>query len=185
MPTVALKDASFKEFLSANLHEFLMRSSCGKFFKRDIVTDLRFDGRIKMAEDTVFVVNYLAKIHSMFFSDNTIYVYRKLSPALFHIKYNVTPNEGVYTLSQLVHAYKKLDIKSMQFERTCFFVTSVCTRYLHGNPKLWYQNPDVVWIYRRIKSSLGWKFRIKYELLSIPLINRIAGILRDKMKNYQ
>lgn len=177
------RDASAKEFLSKVLHEFYMCSSCGKFFRRNIISNLRFDERIRMSEDAVFMLNFLSKIHSVYVSDCLFYACRMLPPALFPIKYNLTPSEGVYLLSQLVSAYKKLGFGSTEFERTIFFVSSVCMRNLNGNPKLWYQNTDVIWIYERIKNTLGWKFRIKYRLQSIPLINRAACWLRDYLEN--
>lgn len=55
--------------------------SCGKLFRRSIITQnsLRFDTRMKMCEDTCFLMQYLTHVDKIILSDSSLYRYRILS----------------------------------------------------------------------------------------------------------
>lgn len=55
--------------------------SCGKLFRRSIISRnaLRFDTRMKMCEDTCFLMQYLVHVDKIILSDSSLYKYRILS----------------------------------------------------------------------------------------------------------
>lgn len=65
--------------------------SCGKLFRRAIILQngLRFDIRMKMYEDTCFLIQYLTYVDEIILSDFSLYRYRRSSePSKYAADYN-------------------------------------------------------------------------------------------------
>ena len=173
-------EASLRDFYSLNLNTILLRNPWSKIFRRNLIGALRFDKKIRVGEDTVFVMKYLLNVKSCRVSDKLFYAYRVYNISFFS-KYNLGISESIYILSQLLEAYDKLNVYSLDFEKWMLLdYRLMCRKELDKHPRQWYKNPIVKSIYNRIKRRMGWKFRIRYALLSMPLFIRMSNFIKDK-----
>ena len=175
---LTLNDSKFKgELLFDGIAVSSFTSRKKQLFKKNNIGNLRFDAQIRFGEDTIFVLNYLGRIHSCYISDKLFYIYHPSQLATFS-KYKLSINEFFYILHRILETYRESDMHSMDFEKRIFYWFSL----YRGNLKekdlyLWYKNPDVLWMYKRLKKSFGWEYRIKYNLMSIPIVARIKRFM--------
>lgn len=104
--------------LSSILDDTPMRSPWDKLFKRKIIKEysLYFDSSIRIAEDAVFVQNYLLHCNTIAFQSGIPYHYRIEPDNNSCFKYSLSSNEYMYTLHMTLQAYKKI---SEHFKFTC------------------------------------------------------------------
>ena len=168
-------------FYAQNLRHVIFNVVWGKFFKRDLIKNLRFDIRMRIGEDTLFMMKYLNRIKKCAFIDNVLYKYN--IPMEFTNKYKQSINDSIYCLSNIFFAYKKLNIKSKEFEVGVFTDYKLfCQDYIYREPMLWYNNILIKNIYKEIKSSLPIKYKISYTLMSYRIINKVAVFIRKFVK---
>lgn len=178
LPNDVLADvSSLKRFYAAHLHTTLRSPWC-KLFKRVLIGYLRFDEHMRVGEDHVFVMKYLVNVNSCMVSDKLFYSYREYDTPFFS-KYSLSVKESVYALSQLFKAYMDLNVYSLYFEKWMFLdYRFMCRKELDKHPNLWYNDPDVKFVYNRIKKEMGLNFRVRYRLLSMPIIIRLNNIFK-------
>ena len=177
-----LNTQSLKRFYSLNLHTAILRTPWGKFFRKELIGNLRFNESIRVGEDTLFVIDYSIRVCSCKILDKVSYAYREYGVSFFS-KYNLSVEEAIYTLTLLFDTYKKLDVYSVLFEKWIFLdYRLMCRESLNKRPSLWYDNAEVKRLYERIKKDLGWTFRIKYRLLSIPLFIQMNNIIKSNLR---
>lgn len=175
--SLCVESRDLRAFIESNLHKDCLCTPWSKLFKKNNIGNLRFDAQIRFGEDTIFVLNYLGRIHSCYISDRLFYIYHPSQLATFS-KYKLSINEFFYILHRILETYRESDMHSMDFEKRIFYWFSL----YRGNLKekdlyLWYKNPDVLWMYKRLKKSFGWEYRIKYNLMSIPIVARIKRFM--------
>lgn len=103
-------DKQFKICLPSILDETPMRSPWVKLFKLDIIKrhNLHFDPLIRIAEDAVFVQNYLLFCHTISFQEGTSYHYRVGNGQNSCFKFSLSPDEYIYTLRIALQTYAKI-----------------------------------------------------------------------------
>lgn len=169
-----------KLFYESFLHVTILKVLWSKFFKREIISDLRFDTKIRVGEDYLFMLNYLQRIQSCRVDQTFFYVYTNHDIDFFS-KYQQNIDSSVYTLSKLFSAYKLLKVKSTLFEVNLFYdYKRLCQGAINRQPDLWFQNEQVKHIYDEIKKSLGVIFRIKYYLLSSSVFSKVNVFFTEK-----
>lgn len=172
-----------KNFIEFNLHRYYLCTPWSKLFKRTNIGNLRFDVQIRFGEDTIFVLKYLSRMHSCYITDTLFYVYHP-SPLATFSKYKLSANEFFYTLHQILEAYRSLGVHSIDFEKRIFYLFSLYRQNLKERDLyLWYKNPEVLWLYKRLKDSFEWNFRIRYKLMSIPIVAKIKRLVANSTAN--
>lgn len=159
------------------IYKGFFRTVWSKLFKKSIINNLRFDEAISIGEDHLFLLNYLCKIEACRFVDKPFYVHRSFD-FLFK-KYQIEISKAIYIMSSLFSVYDKLNVKNKNFEIDVFCeYKSFCQKYVDKNPELWYNNPFVKKIYRRVKSNLRISYRIRYKLMSFLFFSKMRNLLK-------
>lgn len=169
-------------FISQHINSNIIKAPWGKFFKKEIIQDLRFDKKIKCGEDLLFNLNYLISTQSCYIKHQAAYVYNKEN-TIFFSKYQQSIDESIYTLTKIYKAYKKINLTIPNFERNLFFdYKTLCQEEINLYPTRWYNNARIRHVYSQVKQHMGYKFRIRYLILRNQIVSRIWG--RIKIKFY-
>ena len=76
-----------------------------KFYKKELIQDIRFDTNMKIGEDSHFVFRYLCNIKTMgYLGSNAHYVLR-LSEQESNVKYSSSIDYSIDSLRKLFQAY--------------------------------------------------------------------------------
>lgn len=152
-------------YLSENIIELIFRVPWSKFFKKKIISELRFDESIPIGEDTIFVLNYLSACKTMRICAGKFYVWRN-DLLLYKEKYGLTIEKSTYILFNIYNAYKHLDIKSPSFMKMIYtFYRYLCEDEIKTNTLLWYRNSFVLSVWNEIKYLFPLAYRCKFFLL--------------------
>ncbi len=163
-PMQAIEHYDVKKMLEKYLCFEIFRTPWAKFFRREIIGNLRFDTRITIGEDTLFSLQYLRNCRSISYSDIAYYVWLKSSVPT-NVKYKLNVKEAVYIVSQLYCSYKMLKTRSIEFERFVYeFYRWLCGEDLKQNAKLWYGDKIISSLWNDIKSLYCIKSRILFFL---------------------
>lgn len=166
-------------FLSKNIDLPIFRVVWGKLFKTELCKGLYFDTKMKIGEDTLFMMEYLSKIKSFKIVETFVYIYNM--PENFILKYSHDIKSSIYCLDRIFSSYAKLAIRSKTFERTMFFDYKLfCQMDIYKNVKLWYDNVKVKKIYNQIKDVFPLHYRILYNLMSYPYISKLVNMFRNR-----
>ena len=159
----------FQSFLAHNLVCHIMRTPWGKFFKRNLIGKIRYDERMKVGEDTVFVHNYLLHCKSIAVVDNITYYYFD-SDDNVSIKYSMSPQESLDHLKIIIEHFRKLNVKSPLFDLFVFrFFLSLCQNLIDGKPKIWYGDNFITSLIFSFRKQISIKELIKLLLMRFPL----------------
>lgn len=100
--TVTNRD-NINGFLSQHILFHIMMTPWGKFFKRDIIGDLKFDEKQKIGEDVIFVHQYLLNCTSISVVNDSTYCYNNTeNPG---IKYGMEPEQSLIHLKNIISNY--------------------------------------------------------------------------------
>lgn len=129
-----------RQFLSRHIHEGIFRTVWSKLFKRELIGNLRFDERISIGEDHLFLLEYLIHTRSISIADKPFYIYNEPNLPLAE-KYQINVEVAIYILSRLISVYKKLGIQSLPFEKDLFCdYKAFCQHDIYKKPAVWYKN---------------------------------------------
>lgn len=169
-----------KYFYENNVYKQILKVPWSKLYRTKKIGRLRFDTNIRVGEDFLFNLQFLLKIQSCKLYSKVFYMYNE-NEVFFYKKYQMSVNDSIYVMSRLFYAYRLLNIKSSNFERWLFLdYRNLCIDDIYKNPVLWYKNYKVKVIYNYVKPVLGLEYKLKYKLLSIPLVS----YLNNKLKWY-
>ena len=87
-------DKLFITFMEKNAHKDIMRMVAAKFLLRDIIdqNNIRFNTKIRLGEDTLFMQEYYSYIHSLAVCNSSCYIYYR-SDAWGEVKYKLDKSE--------------------------------------------------------------------------------------------
>lgn len=177
-PQKVLSEEKKRGFLEHNLLWHIMRTPWGKFFKRDLIASIRFDEGMKVGEDTVFVHDYLLHCTNIAVVDSTTYYYFD-SDDHVNVKYSMSPQESLDHLKKIIEHYRKLNVKSPQFEFFEFrFFLSLCQDLMERKSRLWYGDNFITYLICSFRKVMGKKDFLKLILMRIP------WFYNWKMKDY-
>jgi len=160
----------FSTFLAQNLQTLLLRGAVGKFFARHIIEGITFDRLLKTAEDTLFNLLCYQKVKTYAVSTLSTYMYFKPTATQQAKKYNMSTEQGLYTLSQVMKAYNRLRIRCKKFERLLYRYLMKLTKQERTNchnPAKWFRNKTAFRIFWKYQSAFDIKFCIKYGLSAL------------------
>lgn len=141
----------------------LLRGPVFKFYKRDIVGDLRFLTDMVIGEDAYFVFKYLAKCESFNLLDDGFYMIRK-NENPYEIRYSMDVLNAANSLNHLYDAFSSLREAhsvnpSLFLPYLSFFKLLSKEDWCH-HPKNWYKNPIVNSLYNQIWPFLSYKQKV-------------------------
>lgn len=157
-------------YLSSNLRKEEFLSSCGKFFRRDILKSQHFLLHQALGEDTIFVQEYLNKCSSLVLLAFSLYYYSD-SDISFCKKYKMHIDDAKEQLMNIYNAYLQLGIECQEFvsfELELF--RKVCANEILNDSKLWYCDNRIQDVYNSCRNFLGIKGRIKYTIFKMPIV---------------
>lgn len=164
-------------FFSHNINASTFRVVWGKLFRKSLCKGLLFDTNMNVGEDTLFVMQYLARIESCRIIGDIIYTYNL--PNNFITKYKLDITKSIYCLDKIYSSYKMLGVHSKFFEQTIFFDYKLfCQKNIYSNVDLWYKDTRIRDIYNQIKNSFSIKYRILYTLMSYQYISNLVSRFR-------
>ena len=82
------KKGSITHFISNNIYNTIFRGPCAKFYKKELIKDIRFDINMKVGEDSHFVFRYLCNIKSIRYIGNEANYIIRLSEQKSNVKYS-------------------------------------------------------------------------------------------------
>lgn len=167
-----------QSFLSRYIHEGTFRTVWSKLFRKKLIGKIRFDERISIGEDHLFLLEYLAHTRSISIADKPFYIYNE--PVLpLAKKYQVKVEDSIYILSGLISVYRKLDIQSRPLEKDLFCdYKAFCQQDIYRNPSAWYGSTLVKQFYKDIRGKLPRGYRMRYNLLAVPFLMRLRNFIR-------
>lgn len=169
-PVPSTSDAgAIRSYLAEYLHQNIMRTPWGKFFRRDIIKDLRFPKGQKIGEDSVFVFNALARIKSIKTVGDVFYMWRT-HKEFFIEKYQMPVDTAIQYLVNELKAYRNIGVSSPHLEMTLY-----CTFFALSEKSIklqrwkWFSRPAIINIWESIdfdyKNIHRKKFK-KYRCLT-------------------
>lgn len=162
-----LSGQEMTDFIKERHYTKVLKVIWGKVFTRKLIGDLRFDERIPLGEDFLFLLTYLQRTRSLALSSELLYEYT-CSIMFFGDKYRLSADVSAYAMRRLYDAYESLGIRSDRFEAWLFFDhRMLCRRAATENPSAWYRNSDVAYVFPRVRHALSRGYMIRYWLLSL------------------
>ena len=137
----------------------IFRGPCAKFFRRDIIGQIRFPVDMKVGEDTCFVFHYLARTKSFSIAPDSTYLVRNIEEINHITKYSLSIDYALQSLSQILDAFEQmrqhLNINRHTFYWYVAYFKSVSRPEWKSNPNLWYKNPRVRKLYKYVWPDLS------------------------------
>ena len=158
-------------FISKNIDNMLLRGPWAKFYKKELIKDLRFDINMKIGEDSHFVFRYLCNIKTMnYLGSNAHYVLR-LSEQESNVKYSSSIDYSIDSLRKLFQAYCQLQtiypITNKGFVSYLGYFKLICRDERDKNPRKWWKNKYVKEMYQFTWKYLSLSQKVKYFILSM------------------
>ena len=165
-----IEKENIKPFFNTYLTTAILRGPCAKFYKRELLKDIRFDESMKVAEDTLFVHHYLLKCERIYCLHKGRYVVN-LADVGAEVKYKSTTEYAVQSLNKLFSSFKAIvelwGINKFLFNSYLVYFKAVSREDWKKNPSKWYRNPDVRNMYGYIWDSLPLKNKVKYKVVQL------------------
>lgn len=171
-----VKDISNKtSFFYNDINNNSIKYICSKIYRRDTLGNIKFDSNIRFSEDTLFNLTYISKCVTIRPIFHPFYIYYK-DDIIFWNKYEHSITESVYSLKILHTAYMNSNLYCPQIAIDIFFnFKRLCQNDINKAPSLWYNNNVVKTVYNTIKHHLGWKQRLHYCIMSIPILFKLKS----------
>ena len=162
-------------FLEQNLNSFLFRVPWAKFYKKNIIqkNNIRFNEKLFLAEDTIFVINYLQHCKQIEIIATSFYLHLKNTN---FFKYPLKTDYSLMYLEIFWNSYRKLPYKSTKLVNTIYHTFWDCTtdKKEKKNYNKWYANPYVIKLLRISHYRKGIRNHIiYYKLCILSLIKRL------------
>ncbi len=171
-----------KLIISQHLNSILLMSPWAKLFRHSLIGDLRFNEKMRLAEDALFVYQYLHKTTSIFVTPEKAaeksYLYEY--PAIgLSCKYNLSVKEAVYGLIEINNAYEQLNICCPNIEvdlPRSFY--RYCLSDIKAHGKYWFRDPQIKKICIRKSRYHHILTRIIMIFVFVPILNYFIILLR-------
>ena len=148
---------NMKNEIEKYLHYSILRTPWGKFFRKDIIDNLRFDINIRIGEDTLFMLHYIGKCNSISINKKVYYVWFD-DLYDYKSKYKLSAENAIYIVHNLYDAYKKLQIKSVEFMKFIFnFYKDLSEDDFYGREYVWFGNKIIISLWNEINDCFSYK----------------------------
>lgn len=150
----------FTSFVKSHLCRSVFSAVWAKLYKNERVGSLRFNIKVSVSEDNLFIINYLNRIEDIrvlpfCWEKSCSYCY--CEPLVnFYDKYQQSVQESVYNVVQLDKAYAALSIRCDEYEVALVRgAYELCRNDLKKNGSQWYRNRDIERIALRSSAHVG------------------------------
>lgn len=145
-------------------NDTILRGPCAKWFRRDLIGNIRFPEDMKVGEDTCFVWQYLSRCQTYAVLPQSTY-YVRLSVMTSEQKYGMKVDYAVQSLTRLKAAFE-LMAAHLGVKRTLFFsfigyFKLVSSDEWKQNRSLWYGNHSIKDFYRYVWPDLSVKQKVR------------------------
>lgn len=164
-----------------------------KFFKREIIGDVRFEIGQKIGEDTVFVYEMLARAKSIEITTGYYYYWVQGTKGDI-IKYRIIVDDAIKYACQVFKAYESINVKSIYVEKKLllYFFGLIDKRH-PVQVRKWFEDPKISQYHSRLEDKqmlpalyLMWKrcFIIPYSIsigryLIADILHKYHGIINS------
>lgn len=159
-----LRLSNFTDFLNQYVTDTLMRGAVFKFYRRSIISDLRFLTDMKIGEDVWFVFKYLAKCKSFAVISLGNYMVR-LAEKPEEVKYAITVNYAAQSLNHLKDAFDGLAqahcIRRGLFLHYIGYFKRISKNDWGNDKQKWYGNKEVKALYTYVWPALSFKQKLR------------------------
>lgn len=167
-------------FLQIHLSNRIFVAPWGKFIKRKLLDDVKFDSEMKLGEDTVFNFSILRKASSLRSKTTASYMYK--AEENFVEKYRLTVEKAIYSIVQTYRVYEGLGIHSSHDRSIFVCFLMLCEEDVVKHPSVWLENKEIAILYHRYKDTFLLKERIKYTLFHHQWIFCLLRKISKKVK---
>lgn len=162
---------SITQFLSTYIDSSLYRAPWAKFYKKELIKDIRFDTNMKIGEDSHFVFRYLCNIKTMSYLGSNAHYVLRLSEQESNVKYSSSIDYSIDSLRKLFQAYCYLQaiypITNKGFVSYLGYFKLICRDERDKQPRKWWKNKSVKEMYQFTWKYLSLSQKVKYFILSI------------------
>lgn len=159
-----------KFFLNSFLTTAIFRGPCAKFYKRELLEDIRFDESMKVAEDACFVHQYMLKCQQLLCLHNGRYVVN-LADVGAEVKYKSTTEYAIQCMNRVYDGFNKLvyfwGINKFLFNSYLIYFKAISREDWKKKPSKWYRDPDIRKMYAYIWNDLPLKERLKFKTIQV------------------
>lgn len=155
---------SFLDFVSSYITSSLLRGPVYKFYKKNILNNLRFLTDMKIGEDAWFVFNYLARCMTFALSNQGTY-FVSVDERPDDVKYAITVDYAVQSLNYLKDAYNQLvqvhGIQKAKFLEYIGYFKRISKADWISDKSKWYSNPQIKLLYDYVWTDLSVKQKVR------------------------
>lgn len=155
---------SFLDFVSSYITSSLLRGPVYKFYKKNILNNLRFLTDMKIGEDAWFVFNYLARCKTFALSNLGMYIVR-VDERADEVKYAITVDYAVQSLNYLKDAYNQLvqvhGIQKAKFLKYIGYFKRISKADWASDKSRWYCNQHIKSLYDYVWTDLSVKQKLR------------------------
>lgn len=160
-------------FWSKEAHSDICRCPWGKFFRKEILDNhsIRFNEKLRYAEDTLFCLQYVIKINSISLITNpeTRYKFKTYTNTSAIKKYRSSAESIVIARDEIMQLFYDNNLSNLVFERLMFFsFTMIEHKYIRKKDdtirKAFYNNPLQKRLERRCLKGIRFYDRMMYYM---------------------
>lgn len=145
----------------------MLRTPWAKFYRRDLIGNIRFPEDMKVGEDTCFVWQYLSRCQTYAVLPQSTY-YVRLSAMTSEQKYGMRVDYAVQSLTRLKTAFEPmaahLGVKRSLFFSFIGYFKLVSSDEWRKNKSLWYENSMIKDFYRYVWPDLSVKQKVRLAM---------------------
>ena len=161
---IECKDLTLIHFIRDYLNNPILRAPWAKFYRCELVGNIRFHEDMKIGEDACFVFQYLTKCRCYDISSESIY-YVNVAEVAADIKYAVSVDYAVHSLRHLQGAFDGLVLSHGISKELFFYYIGYFKRISktdwENEPSRWYNNSSIIGFYRYVWKSLSIKNKVR------------------------
>lgn len=162
-----MREASLRDVVARYGNGTILRGPCAKWFRRDLIGNIRFPEDMKVGEDTCFVWQYLSCCQTYAVLPQSTY-YVRLSAMTSEQKYGMKVDYALQSLTRLKAAFE-LMAAHLGVKRTLFFsfigyFKLVSSDEWKQNRALWYGNHRIKDFYRYVWPDLSVKQKVRLAM---------------------
>lgn len=159
-----MREASLGDVVARYGNDTILRGPCAKWFRRDLIGNIRFPEDMKVGEDTCFVWQYLSRCQTCGVLPQSTY-YVRLSAMTSEQKYGMRVDYAVQSLTRLKTAFEPMAVH-LGVKRSLFFsfigyFKLVSSEEWKRKRALWYGNHSIKEFYRYVWPDLSVKQKVR------------------------
>lgn len=166
LDAASLQGLSLSKLVEKNCSESFLRVPWAKFYRRELLEQLKFPVDMKVGEDTYFVFQYISRCKNFAVAPACTYVMRDISQDEHESKYTLPIENAVNSLRLLLTAFEEmhanLDISYRPFCSLIGYFKSVSQHDWATNPRLWYSDSRIKEIYKRVWPDISFIDKIRF-----------------------